>query len=143
MRSLIVIFAILVVVPFAAHSAIETQTDILSQSGCPVRIIAYTAVYKNDVSTSGKDGAYHTVQYINGAKMPIVAIEFGMVSFSVWDEFMCYNTGLEVGQLASAPPIKRAGSVIRPTPERFMARSSLLIKFAWRIEPSGGPMKMK
>jgi hypothetical protein len=62
---------------------------VISQPDAPVEITSYEALYQPSSSYSRtREGIEHHVSYKNKTPRKIIAIEFGLVSFDIWNEFL-------------------------------------------------------
>ena len=58
-----------------------------------MEIISYYAYYESSI---GSKGINHSVKYKNVSNRTIVAIQFGLVSYSVWNEFLDKLLGVTI-----------------------------------------------
>jgi len=54
----------------------------------PIKIISYNAVYIDSSSTYVSRGIHHNLEYENASGRTVVAVQFGLVSFDIWNEFL-------------------------------------------------------
>lgn len=73
-------------------AALPPVAKILPQADSPVEITSYTANYQSG-SQYASEGIYHAVEYKNNSSQLIVAVEIGLVSFDVWNEFLDRTRG--------------------------------------------------
>jgi hypothetical protein len=89
--------ALILVVALALSSDAAAQSDperniIVAQPDAPVQIVNYaSAYYTSDRYTS--EGIHHTVESSNRSGKQLVAMEMGLVSFSVFNDFLDRNYG--------------------------------------------------
>ena len=78
--------------------SIKPTVKIITQESSPIIISSYSAEYKQG-SRYVTEGIHHSVEYINTSKERIVAVQIGLVSFDVWDEFLHRMNGLSIDDL--------------------------------------------
>jgi hypothetical protein len=82
---------------------LKPESRIVSQADAPVNIISYNARYDSG-SSSGllatRAGIQHNLTYQNVSTKNIVAIQFGLVAFDVWNEFLDRTAGFAWANLA-------------------------------------------
>ena len=64
----------------------------------PLNITSYAAVYQEGGRYS-TEGIRHTVEYKNNSGKTIVAVQIGLVSFDVWNEFLDRTGGVSLENL--------------------------------------------
>jgi hypothetical protein len=67
-----------------------------------VRITSYSATYYGGSSTYTERGIHHELEFENVSARNIVAIEFGLVAFDIWNEFLDRTGGITSTPLAAA-----------------------------------------
>jgi len=75
--------------------AIEPEAKVVSQPDAPVTITHYSAAYQAS-SRYGNEGIHHNVEYTNSGTKPIVAVQIGLVSFDIWNEFLDRTGGISI-----------------------------------------------
>jgi hypothetical protein len=100
------VVATLVVAASVLQAAIKPVTKIVAQPGAPVEISAYTANYEPRSSQYVTRGIHHDLKYTNKSTKEIAAIQVGLVSFDVWNEYLTRTNGLDSDTL---PPGKSSG----------------------------------
>ena len=70
----------------AAANPPPAEHRILAQVGAPVVISIYVAMYQPH-GANGREGIQHTVRYRNVSKRKIVALQFGLLAFDIFNEF--------------------------------------------------------
>lgn len=73
---------------------ITPETRILTQSTSPIKILSYSGTYAPSGSRYVDRGIHHELEFENTSGRNIVAIEFGLVSFDVWNEFLDRTGGI-------------------------------------------------
>ena len=71
----------------SADQSRKTEMRIVEQATAPVLITAYRAEYQKRTDEA-PEGLRHEVEYRNRSEQRIVAVQFGLVTFDVWDEFL-------------------------------------------------------
>ena len=91
-------FAIAFIIAASGLSAIAqrttTATRIINQPTSPIKIISYNAVYIGSSSTYVSRGIHHNLEYENASVRTVVAVQFGLVSFDIWNEFLDRTGGV-------------------------------------------------
>jgi hypothetical protein len=96
---------LLLVCMFLLHSAVVSaqrvapETKIISQPNSPIKISSYSATYESTESRYTDRGIHHEVEYENSSQKNIVAIEFGLVAFDIWNEFLDRTGGITMTPL--------------------------------------------
>jgi hypothetical protein len=88
---------VLVVILFApAHAsaqALKAEHRVVDQPDAPVQVTAYrTEILKR--TAEAPEGMRHDLDYRSRGEQRIVAIQFGLVSFDVWNEFLARHAAL-------------------------------------------------
>lgn len=99
MRFLLAITAMLLIGGVANGQ--QTDTRIISQSNSPVKINSLSAVYISTSSRYTERGIHYELDYENVSTRPIVAVEFGLVAFDIWNEFLDRTGGITMMPLAA------------------------------------------
>jgi hypothetical protein len=91
----------------AARNAAVPSTVILMQPDAPVRIESYDAGYKRNVGVSSRltvtntsGGIQHNVRYRNQSDRSIVAVEFGLLAFNAFNEYIGRVLGVDMREVA-------------------------------------------
>lgn len=87
--------------------SLKEDCRIVPQTNAPVKITDYRAYYEEG-GPSGPSGIRHSVGFVNTSDKKIVAIQFGLVSFNIWNDFLDRTGGVTVSDLA---PQKKARGV--------------------------------
>ncbi len=104
MKKWVVFFLILISSKAFAISSVAT---IIKQTDVPITITKYNANYQEQ-SKYSISGILHKVSYKNNGKQRIEAVEFGLVSFDIWNEFL--NTTGGISMEANDPGDIESGS---------------------------------
>ncbi len=81
-----------------AFAFAQTQDKIISQPDSPVKILSYEAQYQAGNSYS-QEGVYHKVKYQNMTNRKIVAVQIGLVSFDIWNNYLDSLCGDHIEEL--------------------------------------------
>ena len=99
-----VVIALSLIVPASAD--LDTRSIVIDQPGSPINIISYESGLARGgrISLRGAPpvAVQHQLRYGNPRQETIVAVQFGFVSFNVFDEFLSHHAGLAVADLESA-----------------------------------------
>jgi hypothetical protein len=86
------------------RNMIKPENHIVQQDQCPVVINQYKAAYS---STESSRGIKHKLHYNNATDRLIVAVQYGFVSFNIWNEFIDKASGVSIenirGKLEKGP----------------------------------------
>jgi hypothetical protein len=82
----------------AAPLQLKSDSKIVDQPEAPVQITTFVSVYQRRTNDS-LEGIRHDVEYRSRATQKIVAIQFGLVSFDVWNQFLAYTAGLSTEEV--------------------------------------------
>jgi hypothetical protein len=80
MKNIIAIFLLLAIHPLSAR--IKPETYIINQTGCPIQIIKYKA------GAFTTTGIQHEVELKNLSDTTIVAVQFGFISYDIWNQYL-------------------------------------------------------
>jgi hypothetical protein len=80
--------------------AIQPTTKVISQPGAPIEIASYRAAYSPGSGAYIPEGIQHVVEYMNVSGKIVDAVQIGLVSFDVWNEFLDRTLGLATDSLA-------------------------------------------
>ncbi|MCF6285451.1 MAG: hypothetical protein L3K26_09705 [Candidatus Hydrogenedentes bacterium] len=80
--------------------SIDFVATIISQESSPLTITSYSAKYQRG-SEYAEEGIRHAIKYKNTSKKKVVAVQFGLVSFDVWNEFIDRTGGVGIEDIAS------------------------------------------
>lgn len=84
----------------------STETRIIPQVNSPVKIKAATAIYIGTSSRYTDRGIHYELEYENLSTRDIIAVEFGLVAFDVWNEFLDRTGGITMTPLAAGQTAK-------------------------------------
>ena len=82
-----------------APPRLPPDNKVILQADAPVKILTYQAAYQPGGNYS-REGIVHNVEYQNISDKPIVAVEFGLVAFDVWNEFLDHTGGVTIETVA-------------------------------------------
>ncbi|MDP1570374.1 MAG: hypothetical protein Q8L86_10245 [Vicinamibacterales bacterium] len=88
-----VVGAATILLTAAAEAQPKPTTTVVAQHDAPVTISSYTAQYR-ERSQYAAEGVHHSVKYQNSSGRTIVAIQFGLATFDVWNEFLNRTNGI-------------------------------------------------
>lgn len=91
---LVILTTILTSLIVALGQTAITETRIIPQSTAPVKINSFTARYVASSSRYVERGIHYELDYENISTKNIVAIEFGLVAFDIWNEFLDRTGGI-------------------------------------------------
>ena len=98
-------FAIAFIIAASGLSAIAqrttTATRIINQPTSPIKITSYNAVYIDSSSTYVSRGIHHNLEYENASGRTVLAVQFGLVSFDIWNEFLDRTGGVTMEAIAA------------------------------------------
>lgn len=83
-----------------ARAQQKATTKVVSQPSAPLTISAYEARYEPRSSQYSTRGIHHELKYENKGQKEIVALQIGLISFDVWNEFLDRTQGLDRQGLA-------------------------------------------
>lgn len=89
----VAVVAIVIVWVAGTSAQLRPATRVVVQPDAPVAITNYTAAYR-ERSQYISQGIHHSVKYQNKSDKIVVAIQVGLVSFDVWNEFLERTNGL-------------------------------------------------
>jgi len=99
-----VIISLALIVPASAE--LDTRSIVIEQPGSPIDIVSYESglARGSRISMRGSPpvAIQHQLRYANPGTELIVAVQFGFVGFSVFDEFLSHYAGLAVDDLEPA-----------------------------------------
>lgn len=84
---------------FTSVSLAQKTSRIIEQSQAPIKIISYEVEYQEGGKYSSR-GIRHEVNFQNISKRNIVALQIGLVSFDVWNEFLDRTGGISMNILS-------------------------------------------
>ncbi len=79
-------------------AALEPVTRTVDLPGAPLEITSYTAVYQEGGRYT-TEGIRHVVNYRNRGNKAIVALQLGLVSFNVFNEFIGRTNGVDISEV--------------------------------------------
>lgn len=97
MKTQFIILTLILLISRQVNGA-DPVAKIIDQKDSPVEITNYTAKYILGGQYTS-EGIRHSVNYKNRSEKTIVAIQFGLVSFDVWNEFLDRTGGMDLTNL--------------------------------------------
>jgi hypothetical protein len=98
MLPLVLVLSALAWSPIGDAQALRPEHRIVDQPDAPVHVTAYrTELLKR--TAESQEGLRHDIEYRSRTDQRIVAIQFGLVGFDVWNEFLDKNAALASGSL--------------------------------------------
>ncbi len=98
------VIALALIVP--ARADLDTRSIVIDQPGSPINIVSYESglARGSRISLRGEPpvAIQHQLRYGNARNETIVAVQFGFVSFNVFDEYLSHYAGLAISDLAPA-----------------------------------------
>jgi len=83
----------------AGSRALAPVTQVIAQPDAPIRITSYSAAYQEG-GRYATEGIHHNVAYDSATDRKIVAVQIGLVSFDIWNEFLDRTGGVSMDELA-------------------------------------------
>lgn len=117
-------------VPLPPQS-LRSDSKIVEQNESPVLVTAYRAEYAKRTNAS-PEGIRHEVEYRNRSSQKIVAIQFGLVSFDLWNEFLARTAGLSTEVIS--PRARERGGWSTPTDAAFAFHTAVVYVDRVRFE---------
>ena len=103
MRTILFLTMCLLVRPLDASAQLKPATKIVPQPDAPVAINTYNAQYEQR-SQYTTEGIHHEVQCANKSDKTVVAVQFGLVSFDIWNEFLDRTGGIIMDLIVAGKP---------------------------------------
>lgn len=94
MKKLVMLVAVTVMSACSAW-AIDYKSIIIPQTNAPVKITSYKAEFAEGNRYVDR-GIEHSVKYKNTGSKRIEAIEFGLLAFDVWNEYLDKTMGISI-----------------------------------------------
>jgi hypothetical protein len=121
-----------VVAPLSpALQGLRPDNKIVEQAESPILVTAYRAEYAKRTNES-PESIRHDVEYRNRSNQKVVAIQFGLVSFDLWNEFLARTAGLSTE--AVAPRGRERGGWSTPTDAAFAFHTAVVYVDRVRFE---------
>ena len=98
MKGILMTVAILILAGGLAF-AIIPEAKIIPQTNAPLTVTSYSAEYQEGGRYT-TEGIRHSVGYTNTSGKPVVAVQIGLVSFDVWNEFLDRTGGVSIEDIA-------------------------------------------
>ena len=93
MLPLVLTLSVLAGWPAGAVQTLKPEHRIVEQADAPVQVTSYRTEYLKRTAES-QEGLRHDLDYRSRTDQRIVAIQFGLVGFDVWNEFLDRNAAL-------------------------------------------------
>lgn len=90
----------------ALGQRVGPETRIIPQAVAPVRVNSVTAVYVDSSSRYLERGIHYELEYENVSNRNIVAIEFGLIAFDIWNEYLDRTGGITMTPLSAGEKSK-------------------------------------
>lgn len=91
----------------------KSTTKIVAQPDAPVRIVTYSADYVERTSTYTEQGIHHRLEYQSSSQKPVAAVQFGLVSFDVFNDFIGRTGGISLEAMPPGGKALKGGWVTR------------------------------
>jgi hypothetical protein len=91
----VLISAAVLATQVVAGADLKPATKIVAQPNAPLVIASYSARY-HERSQYVTEGIHHAVQFENKSGRDVEAVQFGFVSFDVWNRFLDRTNGLSI-----------------------------------------------
>lgn len=100
MNKLLALCTIILIVCFVdpAHGQ-KSVSRIIPQADSPLKIVSYEPQFQKS-STYTREGIRHEVKYQNTSQKKIVAVQIGLTSFDIWNEFLDRTGGVSMRELS-------------------------------------------
>lgn len=92
------------------------DSKIVEQADAPVLVTAYRTEYQKRTADTS-EGIRHFVEYRNRSARKVVAVQFGLVVFDIWNEFLDRTAGLSTEPVA--PRARENGTWLTPNTSAF------------------------
>ena len=80
------------------EAQLRTSSRIVEQPDAPVQIVASSSEYQKRTN-EGPEGIRHELEFRSQATQKIVAVQFGLISFDIWNEYLARLAGLATEEL--------------------------------------------
>jgi hypothetical protein len=104
------LFAVMAAILLLSISALAqratTETRIIPQATAPIKISSITAVYVDTSSRYLDRGIHYELEYENTSRRNVIAIEFGLVAFDIWNEFLDRTGGITMTPVTAGQSTK-------------------------------------
>ena len=111
--------------------ALRSDSKIVEQVEAPIVVTAYRAEYAKRTNDS-PEGIRHEVEYRNRSSQKVVAIQFGLVSFDLWNEFLARTAGISTE--AVSPRARERGAWSTATDAAFAFHTAVVYVDRVRFE---------
>ena len=79
-----------------APERLKSESKVIEQPSAPVKILSYESAYQAGAGAYVREGIRHALDYQNISTKSTVAVQFGLVSFDVWNEFLDRTAGVDI-----------------------------------------------
>ncbi len=93
---------------------LRSASRVVEQPDAPVQITASASEYQKRTNNSA-EGVRHEIEFRSRSTQKIVAIQFGLMSFDVWNEFLARTAGLTTEEVG--PKARKRWAWLTPTDE--------------------------
>ena len=97
---------------------LRPESKIVEQNDAPIVVTAYRAEYTRRTNDT-PESIRHEVEYRNRSSQKVVAIQFGLVSFDLWNEFLAKTAGLSTEVVAPKARERGGWSTVTETAFAF------------------------
>ena len=101
--TLLALAASLALIVSDASAQLKPNAKIVAQPDAPITINTYSARYEQR-SQYTQEGIQHELQYASKSDKTIVAIQFGLIAFDIWNEFLDRTAGITMDQMVAGKP---------------------------------------
>ena len=103
--------------------SLRHDSRIVEQAEAPIQVTAYRAEYSKR-SNDAPEGIRHEVEYRNRSNQKVVAIQFGLMSFDLWNEFLARTAGISTEQVS--PRARERGAWTTATDSAFAFHTAVV-----------------
>jgi len=111
--------------------SLRPDNKIVEQKDAPIQVTSYRTDYQKRTNDS-LEGIRHELEYRNRSGKKIVAIQFGLMSFDLWNEFLARTAGLSTEEIS--PKGKDKGAWVTPTDSSFAFHTAVVYVERVRFE---------
>jgi len=106
-----------------ALQSLRPDNKIVEQKDAPVQVTSYRTDFQKRTNDS-PEGIRHEIEYRNRSGKKIVAIQFGLMTFDLWNEFLARTAGLSTEEISSKG--KDKGAWVTPTDSSFAFHTAVV-----------------
>ena len=111
--------------------SLRPDNKIVEQKDAPIQVTLFRTDYQKRTNDS-PEGIRHEIEYRNRSGKKIVAVQFGLVSFDLWNEFLARTAGLSTEELTAKGRDK--GAWLTPTDSSFAFHTAVIYVERVRFE---------